>query len=63
MENNPILICKCGRHFRKFGTDRHGNKREYSECMTCHIENFAEQTGKYKEGYASQKDFDESQEK
>jgi hypothetical protein len=62
-KENPLLICKCGRKFRKFGLNKNGEKREYTRCMTCFMEDFEEQTGKYKEGYASQKDFDEANEK
>ena len=61
-KENPIIVCKCGRKFRKYGIDRHGNNREYTQCMTCFQEDFVEQTSKYKEGYASQKDYDESNE-
>ena len=62
MKNNPLLVCDCGRKFRKYGWNRNGEKREYKRCMTCFMEDFAEQTDKYKEGYASQKDYDESNE-
>jgi hypothetical protein len=64
-KDNPRILCPvCKEHtFRRFGIDRHGNNREYKMCMTCKIENFEEQTSKYKEGYASQKDFDEANEK
>ena len=61
-KENPILLCPVckERKFRKYGIDRHGNNREYKICMVCHMENLEENIAKYKEGYASQKDYDES---
>jgi hypothetical protein len=58
LKNNPLIVCKCGRKFRKFGYNRKGEKRTYTRCMNCYQEDFAEQASKYKEGYASQKDAD-----
>jgi hypothetical protein len=60
MQNNPQLTCECGRKFRKYGFNRAGEKRTYTRCMNCYLEDLSEQTGKYKEGYASQKDYDEA---
>jgi len=46
-EQNPRIKCKCGREFRKHGYDRHGNKRTYTQCITCTQEDFKKQTKKY----------------
>lgn len=46
-EDNPILICKCGRKFRKHGYDRKGNYRTYTRCMTCTIEDLKKTTKRY----------------
>ena len=59
-KDNPLLICECGRKFRKYGFNRAGEQRTYTGCMNCFMEDLAEQTSKYKEGYASMKDATES---
>jgi len=53
-KDNPVIICECGAKFRKFGVDRNGNERTYTECMDCHMENLANQTAKYKENTESE---------
>ncbi len=61
-KDNPRILCPvCKEHtFRVHGINKNGEERTYKMCMDCAIENFNEQTSKYKEGYASQKDHDES---
>lgn len=39
-KDNPQLVCKCGRKFRKFGIDKKGNNREYTQCMQCTIDDW-----------------------
>lgn len=39
-KDNPSIVCKCGGKFRKFGTDRFGKKREYTQCMNCTISDY-----------------------
>ena len=48
-KDNPVLLCPVckERKFRKYGIDRHGNRREYTQCMDCTIEDFNKQTKKY----------------
>jgi hypothetical protein len=56
-KDNPLIVCKCGRKFRQHGIDRNGNKRTYTQCMTCFQEDLKKQT----EGFASVKDATESE--
>ena len=44
---NKLLVCACGRKFRKYGINRNGEKREYSKCMTCFQEDFKKQVRPY----------------
>lgn len=39
-DDNPLLVCKCGRKFRKRGIDRNGKERTYTQCMNCTIEDW-----------------------
>ena len=60
-DNNPIMVCECGRKYRQFGIGRNGEKRTYTECMQCHIDNYMARMAESKTGYASTKDATESE--
>jgi transposase-like protein len=48
-KENPSILCpRCKEHyFRKYGIDRKGNDRIYSQCMICTMEDFNKQTKSY----------------
>lgn len=62
------LVCKCGAKFDEYNWDK---SRHYTMCWKCwstqparitDYEKNEEDADKYREGYASQKDFDEANE-